>query len=274
MRHLGKLTWWGVLGVVLVGSGAFGTAATLAADPPNWQLSSSVTYESGTYGTGTRTDTVYIPFTLKRLFDQGDLGLTLPFVILRTTGATTLVGGVPQRIRSGRRTDLAPTGTVTEGGVGDMLLKGRYYAVDEHGLLPTIALVATIKFPTADDSKGLGTGKFDEGLGVEISRTFLKDFIAYLDVSYWFIGSPAGTSLKNQTVYDVGLGYKFTPQLLGSVFYEERTALLTGQPNPRSLLFTADYKVTQTFRLNAMVETGLSSGAPDYGFTAGASLKF
>jgi hypothetical protein len=217
---------------------------------------------------------VYIPFTLKRLFNQGDLGLTVPLVILGTTGQTTLIDGRLERIRSGRKTDLAPTGTVTKGGVGDMILKGRYYAVDEHGLLPTIALVAKIKFPTADESKGLGTGKFDEGVGMEISRTFLRDFIAYVDVSYTIIGSPAGTHLNNQTAYDVGLGYKFTRQLLGSIFFEERTALVTGQPYPRSLLFYADYKVTQAFRLNALVEKGLSNGSPDYGLTAGASLSF
>ena len=61
--------------------------------PQNWQLSSSITYESGTFGTGTRTETVYIPLTLKRLFDQGDIGLTLPFVTVRTAGETTLVEG-------------------------------------------------------------------------------------------------------------------------------------------------------------------------------------
>jgi len=241
---------------------------TLAAEPPNWQLSSSITYESGHFGTGTRVDLVYIPFTLKRLFDQGDIGLTLPFVSLRTTGEATLVGGTLQRIRKG------PKAPVTRSGVGDMILKGRYYAVDEHGLLPTIVLVAMIKFPTADESQGLGTGKFDEGVGLEVSRTFLKDFSAYFDISYTVIGSPAGTDLNNQTTYDIGLGYKFTTQLLGRVFYEERTALITGQPNPRSLLFDADYKVTPAFRLNALVEAGLSSGAPNYGLTAGASVKF
>jgi len=275
MRRFAYLTVCGLSAlVVTLGAGMQENRVALAADPPNWQLSSSITYESGTFGTGTRTDIVYIPFTLKRLFNQGDLGLTLPFVILKTTGETTLVDGKPQRIRTGRQTSLAPTGTVTKGGVGDMILKGRYYAVDEHGLLPTIALVAKIKFPTADESQGLGTGEFDEGVGVEISRTFLTDFIAYFDISYTIIGSPAGTDLRNQTVYDIGLGYKFTQQLLGSIFYEERTALIAGQPNPRSLLFTADYKVTQTFRLNAMVEAGLSNGSPDYGLTAGASVRF
>lgn len=257
-----------------IGSGLQRLPVAIGAEPPNWQLSSSLTYESGTYGTSTRTDTVYIPFTVKRLFDQGDLGLTVPFVILRTTGETTLVDGIPQRIRLGRKTNLAPTGTVTKGGLGDMFLKGRYYVVEEHGFLPTIALTAKVKFPTADESQGLGTGKFDEGFGVEVSRRFLERFIGYFDLSYTFIGSPAGTDLRNQTAYDLGLGYQFTPKLLGSIFYEERTALISGQPNPRDFLITGDYKVTQAFRLNAAVEVGVSSGAPNYGLTAGASLRF
>jgi hypothetical protein len=251
-----------------IGSGLQRLPVAIGAEPPNWQLSSSLTYESGTYGTSTRTDTVYIPFTVKRLFDQGDLGLTVPFVILRTTGETTLVDGIPQRIRKGAK---AP---VTRSGVGDMILKGRYYAVDEHGFLPTIALTAKVKFPTADESQGLGTGKFDEGFGVEVSRRFLERFIGYFDLSYTFIGSPAGTDLRNQTAYDLGLGYQFTPKLLSSIFYEERTALISGQPNPRDFLITGDYKVTQAFRLNAAVEVGVSSGAPNYGLTAGASLRF
>lgn len=265
---------WGLFVLWAGWNGLLNIPGAMAAEQQNWQLSSSLTYESGTYGTSTRSETVYIPFTLKRLFDQGDLSLTVPFLILRTTGETTLVDGRPQRIRPGRKTDLAPTGTVTKGGLGDMLLKGRYYVVDEHGLLPTIALAAKVKFPTADDSQGLGTGKFDEGFGVEVSRRFLERFIGYFDLSYTIIGSPAGTDLRNQTAYDLGLGYQFTPQLLGSAFYEERTALLTGQPNPRSVLFTGDYKVTQAFRLNAAVEAGLSSGAPNYGLTAGVGVRF
>jgi hypothetical protein len=274
MKRARSIGGWTLIALLGVWYGLAVTPNALGAEKQDWQLSSSFTYESGTYGTGTRTETVYVPFTLKRFFDVGDLSLTLPFVVLRTTGETTLIDGRPQRIRIGRRTDLAPTGTVTKEGLGDMLLKGRYYVVEEHGLLPTIALVAKVKFPTADSSQGLGTGKFDEGVGVEGSRTFLRDFIGFFDVSYTVIGSPAGLDLKNQTAYDFGLGYYFTQQLLGGLFYEERTALITGQSNPRSLLFTGDYTVSRAFRLNAAVEVGLSNGSPDYGLTGGVAVRF
>ena len=260
-----------VIAICLIASASmlWDIAVARAEDPRNWQLSSSLTYESGTFGTSTRTDTLYVPFTLKRYFDQGDVSFTVPFEEVRTDGQTTIVNGRPQRIRKARTTGIA-----THGGLGDMVLKGRYYAMDEHGLLPTIALVAKVKFPTASDSKGLGTGEFDEGVGVEASRRFLERFIAYFDLSYTIIGSPAGIHLRNQWWYDFGLGYDFTKKLLGSIFYEERTALIAGQPNPRSLLFLADYKVTEAFRLNGMVEVGLSNGSPDYGLTAGVAFRF
>ncbi len=275
--NMKRIRWWALhalwLGVVaLVPVGVASEAVAL--EDPRWQLSSSLTYESGTFGTSNRTETLYVPFTLKRLFSQGDIGLTVPFVVLQTTGETTLVDGQPQRIRRARQSNLAPAGTVTKAGLGDMLLKGRYYAVDEHDFFPTIALVAKVKFPTADSSEGLGTGKFDEGIGVEVSRRFLERFIAFLDLSYTVIGSPSGIHLDNQTAYDIGLGYQVTPQLLASVFYEERTALLSDQPNPRSFLLTADYKISQAFRVNSAIEVGLSNGAPDYGLTAGASWRF
>src|SRR2546426_7972278 len=151
----------------------------LAAEPPNWQFSSSITYESGHFGTGTRTETVYVPFTLKRLFDQGDIGLTLPFVTVRTAGETTLIDGKPQRIRKGPKTRLA-----TRSGVGDMILKGRYYAVDEHGLLPTIVLVAKIKLPTADETQGLRTAEIAGGVRAEIGSTMLISAVRVVSVSY------------------------------------------------------------------------------------------
>src|SRR3989449_5615563 len=171
MRHLRRLASWGLVAFVAIGSGAFGVGLALAAEPPNWQFSSSITYESGHFGTGTRTETEYIPFTLKRLFDQGDIGLTLPFVTVRTAGETTLVEGTLQKIRKG------PKAPVTRSGVGDMILKGRYYAVDEHGLLPTIVLVAKIKFPTADESEGLGTGKFEDRKSTRLNSS--HGYISY-----------------------------------------------------------------------------------------------
>ncbi len=50
----------------------------------DWKLSASATFESGTYGTGTTTENLYVPVMLKRYFDTGDISVTVPYVMLRS----------------------------------------------------------------------------------------------------------------------------------------------------------------------------------------------
>ena len=59
---------------------------------------------------------------------------------------------------------------VTTTGIGDVILRGRYYLVEEQDYMPLIAVTARLKFPTANASQGLGTGEFDHGYGVEVSK--------------------------------------------------------------------------------------------------------
>src|SRR5512147_1564799 len=44
---------------------------------PSWQVGGSAFFSSGKYGTDTRTDTLYVPLSLRRLFDDGDLTLVI-----------------------------------------------------------------------------------------------------------------------------------------------------------------------------------------------------
>lgn len=251
------------------GTGPIPSPAPSAAEKKEWKFSAALSYSSGKYGTSTPTRVTYIPFTLQRLYEQGDVGVTVPYISVRTEGETSLVNGTAQRIKK------KGTGRpAARGGLGDIIVKGRWYAVEEKGILPTIDLFAKVKLPTADESEGLGTGKVDAGGGVELSRQFLEKWVGYLDASYTYVGSPAGTDLKAQKAYDVGLGYFLESDLLVSVFYEERTALVDGEPKYRTLELTGDYKVDPDSRLNASLGAGLSEGAPDYFFSIGGSVRF
>ena len=69
-------------------------AASAAED---WKVSSSVNYDTGKYGTSDRTDSVYIPFTLKRYYGYADLSVTVPWLRQSSTGRVTRVGGRPAR---------------------------------------------------------------------------------------------------------------------------------------------------------------------------------
>ena len=248
---------------------------------PKWQVGVSAYYSTGTYGTGSRTDILSIPLSIRRIFDDGDVTLIIPYLSVTGDCDVTLISGVPNKTGGTCPTRTTPSGRTrttvtrtTQTGIGDVLLQGRYFILDEKDFLPTIALLARIKIPTADRDRGLGTGEFDEKLGVQLSKTLTEKWMAFADVGYTFIGSPPGVDLQNQWNYDVGAGYYFTPALLGSVYYEEWTAVVSGFDNPRDLYFDATYTMTPAFRLNAGFLVGLSSGAPDYGLIGGASIRF
>lgn len=268
-----------------------------------WQVGVAPSYSSGNYGTNTTTTITYIPLIVRRLFQDGDISLTIPYVSITSNGAVTLVGGVPNRTsqsgssgsgssgsgggsggpgsgssgpgnsRDKRPGNVLPSKT-TDSGIGDIILRARYYLIEERTSMPLVAVTGRIKFPTADEDRGLGTGQFDEGIGLEFSKQFTEKVIGFADVGYTIIGKPDNVPLRNQWNYDLGVGYYFTNNLLGSVYYEEYRALIAGLQNPRDLLCAVNYRATSVFRMNASVQIGLSSGAPDYGLTGGVSYRF
>jgi hypothetical protein len=247
-------------------------------DIQKWQLGVSATYLSGTYGTDVRTDTLYVPFSIRRLFQDGDITLIIPYVRIKSNGSVTFVNGVPVRIQ----TTGATNQRTTNDGLGDIILRGRYYIVNEREYVPSIAITAHVKFPTADDSKGLGTGDWDEGIGLELAKRFGERWIGFLDGGYSVIGNPkevvgrpGSVPLENQWWnYDVGLGYYVTKDLLASLFYEEWSSLVPGAVNQRDVLFSLMYRATQAVRFQLAFLKGISDGAPDYGVTAGVTYRF
>jgi len=246
-----------------------------------WQTGLSLYHSSGDYGTGSTTTVTSLPLSIRRLFDNGDVTLIVPYVSVTGDCGVTLLSGVPNRTdgtcpvvttANGKRTRTLQTRT-TESGLGDIVLRGRYYLLDEQALLPTVALTAKVKFPTADRDRGLGTGEFDEGLGIELSKKLSDVWIGFVDLGYTVLGDPPDVNLRNQWNYDVGAGYYVTKELLLSAYYEGWTAALPGLSSPRDLLFAVNL-AANPIRLNASIARGLSDGSPDWAFMAGLSVRF
>jgi len=264
---------------------ALSSPSVAAPADPTWQVGTSVTHSSGDYGTGSTTTITYVPISIRRLFDSGDITLVIPYLSITGDCGVTLLSGTPNRTggtcpatttttAKGKQVTRTTQTSTTQSGLGDILLRGRYYVLDGTATAPTVALIAREKFPTADSAKGLGTGRFDETLGMELTQRLPSNFVAFADTGYTFIGHVQGVGLRNQWYYDLGLGYYFTKTLLGSVYYEEWRAVVQGLQNPQDLLFALNWTVTDAFRLNSALQIGLSDGAPDYGITFGANLRF
>ena len=194
--------------LALIGEGSTGWAVAAEAEgpprpSPHWRVSVMVNYSSGSYGTDYKTNIVYAPMTIRRIFRDGDVSLTIPFISISGTGAVRLVGGVPTRTGSvsggtaatassgagrGKSPGAIPlSSSTTDSGLGDNILRGRYYLIEESTILPLVALIGKIKFPPADADHGLGTDEFDEGFGVELTKSLSDRWLAYLDGGYTFV---------------------------------------------------------------------------------------
>lgn len=140
--------------------------------------------------------------------------------------------------------------------------------------MPLMALTARVKFPTANEQLGLGTGALDYGFGVELSKMFGESWIGFLDAGYNIIGDPESLPFQNQHWYDVGAGYFMTRNLLVSVYFEEYRAIVPGFVNARDVFVAMNYTVSSAWRLSSGLTVGVSNGAPDYAVSVGASYRF
>jgi hypothetical protein len=273
-----RLTQWGqkirdcgiVVGIALAFLGA---TPAFAEDEPLWHLSTSFNYLKGDYGTGEDTEIIYVPFTFGIRLDRFRLGLTVPY-LRQTSQDVVLTGGGVAAKKGKNATAASTTERRTEDGLGDILLRTSFVVLKEQPLLPEIEPYLKIKFPTADEDRGLGTGEFDETIGVDLSKTFLERLAVYLTLAYTFIGSPRGADFDNSFGWSIGAAYAVAQPFTIFAFLDGSTAIAPGQDDPLELRIGAEFRIVKALKLTGSVMKGLSDGSADWGVSAGLALRF
>lgn len=236
----------------------------------DWKFSSSFNYDTGKYGGTTRTDSIYIPFTLKRYYREGDISFTLPCLRQSSSGRITRVGGKPVRATGGRVSARA----AAESGLGDILVRGSYILKREGPKSFDLAAAGKLKLPTANETRGLGTGEMDQGAGLEFAKELSPDLTMLADAYYTIIGDPPGADLNNEVALDLGFSRPVSKNLSLTVLYETSSALLDGNADPRSLSGTLSYAAAGGAEYSCGLLLGLSEGSPQLGLSAGFSRRF
>jgi len=242
-----------------------------AEEREHFQLKLGPSYDQGDFGTNDTTRTFFFPVTLKYLGDRFDFGVTGSFVLIDTVGGVRPIEGIPTQTgqaQARRR--------VTNSGAGDTLLKLRVFALDDPGPqspLPGLTPFGKVKIATADEKRNLGTGKTDYGFGVELDKQF-GSFFLFGDVSYTFIGSPAGQDLRDRPAVSFGGGTKLTKALTVSALIDWRRAVVRERSDPVEFDGIVTYKVSPTVSLSPYVLVGLTTGSPDFGVGVELSYKF
>ncbi len=236
-----------------------------------------VDYTSGDYGTGDDTDVCSIPLTIGYTpAAKWDFYVTLVPFLYQDTSNLVSVAGQPVRVKQSR---INPsTGQVVEKtshtGIGDTTLGVTYYAVDETESLPELDLIASLKIPTADDDRGLGTGKFDSSLGFSLSKS-QNDWTVYGTIEYNFIGNPGGdVDLNNYTSGTIGISHQCLPDLKNTLYVFMGGAMSDAADDQLEIGLRSRFTLDPDNDLALHLSKGLWDGSPDYGIGVSWSHSF
>lgn len=277
--------------------GLLALAATLAlpyfvqAEEYPYSVGLGFEFSSGKYGTNTRTDAVYAPLTITASpTDRLGLSLEIPFVYqsngnvlssIATGGMQSsrtmkqLAAGMGGQTGSGTgMTSTSATGTnQSESGLGDITLKVGYILLPEKDYLPQIRPIAFVKFPTADKNKALGTGEFDEGVSVEVSKWF-GDWNPFAEAGYTVQGKSSLLALKNYLAYNAGVGYQVADNFRPILLVKGSTAPADGASSLLEVRLKLKYQLTSRTGIEGYLAKGVTTNSPDYGTGLSVSYSF
>ena len=269
--------WMIVGGLLLIGAPVAHAATT---DSGRFSLSAGADYSSGKYGTDTTTDIWSVPVAAAYQTDRWTFKLTVPYINI--SGAGNVIPGVGKvnngnpkgRGRgNGGGTTPAP-GTAASGsasGLGDITASAGYELFGSADRTFGLDLTGKVKFGTADENKGLGTGKNDYGLSLDTYKVS-GGWTAFGGVGWMKYGSSQYIQLKNGFNANIGADYKLGASDNIGAYYYYRERIADSGAAQSELTGYWNHKFNDSLRVQAYALAGFADGSPDYG--AGASLKY
>lgn len=228
-------------------------------------LTTGFDYSTGKYGTTESTDILYIPVIGKYENGAWTFKLTVPYLKMTAPSGGTIVDGRPVSGGTGAR--------VTESGMGDVVTSMGYLAADGRAGTLGVEFIGKVKFATADDTKGLGSGKNDYSVQTDLFRV-VDSLTWFGTLGYKELGDPPGTSLRDVWFASLGFSYKFSATVsVGSSFDFRQASTATGKDQEDLAIF-ASIKVAKDTKLQPYASKGFSDASPDWGVGLMGSFSF
>ena len=225
-----RLTTRTIRGVVLLCAVALAGRAAVAATVDfalGWERI------DGEFGSDDETRLSRIPLDLVLGSRSSRLTITIPYVSINHTGNVTLMQDGPAILGvggPGRPRHQKSRAGGSESGLGDIVLRDEsFLMVAGQGKRPAVSFIAELKIPTADEEKGLGTGKRDWGTGFSYTQPLSAHWQLLGDITYRSLGSPKGLDFNNQIRIETGLAL-VTKRSIYRIRVENRTPVMDEVP--------------------------------------------
>lgn len=256
--------------------------------PPKYTFGIGLEMFRGSFGTDSTSTFVATPLIIDWYPTQRlDFELTVPFLYLRASGSSELststsksvargnMGGTGARLNGAGGTVIGAGGTIIttdtagadseEYGMGDITLTSGYALLVDSDTTPLLRPTVYLKFPTADENKGFGTGKFDYGVGLAVSKWF-GNWQPFTEGRYIFQGaSKKETGALDFLTADAGVAYGWSDSFVTSAYARFGTNSFEGMTSPLEARLKMVWRFEERTFTEAYALKGLSDGSPDYG---------
>jgi len=228
--------------------------AVQPAAAPEVKLDTSVIYARGSYGLPTDTD-IWMALVAPT-YETSDYRLQLTLHYLWLKGPASAAGGVG-----------ATAASRSESGIGDVAVTGTWKLAPANGWYPSVG--AKIKFPTADDAKGLGTGQTDASFQFDVAKK-LGDITPYATFGYQFLGRSTLYPMKDGAFATVGFLTPVSDEGTFGIGGNWRQPTFTGGKSAEELMLFVQQKISDSSHFQIFALHGFTDASPD--FALGATL--
>jgi hypothetical protein len=248
-------------------------ALCLAAPLAHAQFAASTgfDYTSGDYGLSIKTKISTWAITGEYSYDGWTARLYAPYERVTSPVGVVVISGHP---RLEKRINALNQGkTQSESGLSDVEASLSYNALKSEKTDWSAVFTGSVKLPTGDEDKGLGSGKTDYGIAFDLSRA-IDRFTPSIGIGYRLIGNPSGADLKNYLYGTVGLGYWVTDATNLALTFESDQRSSASSSVDNELSCGLNHHLAKGWDLEAHVLAGLSQAAPDFGLGASVRCSF
>jgi len=222
------------------------------------RFSTGVEYSTGKYGGTDDIEEVYVPFTFRAGFERIGLRITMPWLSVTAPEDTVITDpGAEPLPGSGA--------TVTDSGLGDVmgaLTLYDLYVSDSADFV--VDVTGKIKFATADEEKGLGTGENDYTLQFDAYK-FFDRLSLQGTAGYRLRGDPPGVDLDDVLIASVGGAYLTSSDTLVGMYFDYRQSSISGADDIQELSAFASFRLGRAWRMELYAFTGLTDSSTDFG---------
>jgi hypothetical protein len=229
----------------------------------------------GEFGSTQEARLTQVPVQLVLTRQSSRLTLIFPYARIEQTGNVTFTADGPAVLGAGgpgRPGYQTAAAGATESGLGDIVLREEMFILRAgKGKRPFLSWILDLKVPTADEKKGLGTGKRDWGIGLSYVQPLGRAFQILGDASYRFMGDPEGIDFNDRQRLAAGFAV-IVNRVAYRALVENVTPLLDEVPVFDDLgiptLFPAEVEDRRVARVDLTVRSPLG-GTTRIGVTKG-----